>query len=445
MDAATGLWNDIGKQAALIKIRQALREGAPSLLKELKDVDSTADGGARAQDINVDDDPQVRLNVYKMPNPPSNDIPLSSREQLRLMSDFSISSSSSGMLPAEEDNITSEYDERKPAHVKRDEKHTSCGSKSGTPESNKKSVSDLNTQAKSIRDLEPDKTDPSKEYQSACNNSEGSPESLLSLPVLPVPRKRTVNQTQTTTIPNQVRFMTEGGICISDTVAPRNAGVNSNAMFMSALQGAPHQHTAQHIGRAEMNPSIAIAAPSVTQRQLFASNNNVSGIQNTYDQAIGQFSSNLRAATFQNTPATQATDGIYNDVNVTVSNTPASSASTYSGYSGLAGSVNDSSAQQLMIPDTSNVTAQSNMYSSQIAQQRRYSNQTELITANTNSNLEQPQREYILANDVNIHQQLLQLRRFLGNRTEQQAQGASDAMEQPSIGNHTEENRSKEL
>jgi hypothetical protein len=46
-DPATKLWSDIGEKKALDKTRQALREGAPEIMKELNDDDSTGDDKAR--------------------------------------------------------------------------------------------------------------------------------------------------------------------------------------------------------------------------------------------------------------------------------------------------------------------------------------------------------------------------------------------------------------
>jgi hypothetical protein len=42
-DTATQLWHDVGDKKALDKTRQALREGAPELLKEIKTSDSDDD------------------------------------------------------------------------------------------------------------------------------------------------------------------------------------------------------------------------------------------------------------------------------------------------------------------------------------------------------------------------------------------------------------------
>jgi hypothetical protein len=46
-DAATKLWYDIGEKKAMDKTRQALREGAPDLVKEIKGDDTGSDGEER--------------------------------------------------------------------------------------------------------------------------------------------------------------------------------------------------------------------------------------------------------------------------------------------------------------------------------------------------------------------------------------------------------------
>jgi hypothetical protein len=48
VDPETNLWNDIGMKKALTKIRQALREGAPELKKDLEADDSTSDRSQQA-------------------------------------------------------------------------------------------------------------------------------------------------------------------------------------------------------------------------------------------------------------------------------------------------------------------------------------------------------------------------------------------------------------
>jgi hypothetical protein len=45
-DPVTKLWTDIGEKKALDKTRQALREGAPEIMKELNDDDSACDDQA---------------------------------------------------------------------------------------------------------------------------------------------------------------------------------------------------------------------------------------------------------------------------------------------------------------------------------------------------------------------------------------------------------------
>lgn len=59
-DPNTKLWSDIGKKKALDKTRQALREGAPEMLKEMGD-----DGGAGGDDSNDDEEEQNNGNVAK--------------------------------------------------------------------------------------------------------------------------------------------------------------------------------------------------------------------------------------------------------------------------------------------------------------------------------------------------------------------------------------------
>ncbi|KAL3786936.1 hypothetical protein HJC23_013271 [Cyclotella cryptica] len=59
-DPNTKLWSDIGKKKALDKTRQALREGAPEMLKELGD-----DGGAGGDESNDEDEDQDNGHAAK--------------------------------------------------------------------------------------------------------------------------------------------------------------------------------------------------------------------------------------------------------------------------------------------------------------------------------------------------------------------------------------------
>ena len=64
-DPVTKLWHDIGEKKALDKTRQALREGAPDIMKEMSgdDADGSPEGGGSDEETRKSPIPSVRIST----------------------------------------------------------------------------------------------------------------------------------------------------------------------------------------------------------------------------------------------------------------------------------------------------------------------------------------------------------------------------------------------
>lgn len=113
-DPNTRLWSDIGKKKALGKIRQALREGAPELLKVLEAGGGYHDDLSTSDISSIDQDNSIQVPEHAVSEPPKAPITKSTsrraptqrapslkasrKEYMRFMSDVSLESSGSDSL-----------------------------------------------------------------------------------------------------------------------------------------------------------------------------------------------------------------------------------------------------------------------------------------------------------------------------------------------------------
>ncbi|KAL7508141.1 hypothetical protein ACHAXN_008122 [Cyclotella atomus] len=289
-DPETRLWNDIGKKAALIKIRQALREGASELKKHLEDDDTL--GQSQQAPIKSAVKSEHRTNIEETES--SKAKVLSMREKLRRMSDVSISSLDSGGESFDDDFgglLSSEFGDKLTPFKRGQGDVNEDKGKAG------KRIAIDDVIGKSAEERTQEKSDESpltKIGQSA--KSDSSPESadLLSLPEMKLPPHKKANSSSS-------------GVCQFDVGRDHQSSSNEQFAVLPNIPTEFWQASAPALFQGA-NDSYSMASQSnINASQPVLSNPLSNMLRNTHlDAAAGLIPTTQNSGTNSNTPVSSA-------------------------------------------------------------------------------------------------------------------------------------------
>jgi hypothetical protein len=289
-DPETRLWNDIGKKAALIKIRQALREGASELKKHLEDDDTL--GQSQQAPIKSAVKSEHRTNIEETES--SKAKVLSMREKLRRMSDVSISSLDSGGESFDDDFgglLSSEFGDKLTPFKRSQGDVNEDKGKAG------KRIAIDDVIGKSAEERTQEKSDESpltKIGQSA--KSDSSPESadLLSLPEMKLPPHKKANSSSS-------------GVCQFDVGRDHQSSSNEQFAVLPNIPTEFWQASAPALFQGA-NDSYSMASQSnINASQPVLSNPLSNMLRNTHlDAAAGLIPTTQNSGTNSNTPVSSA-------------------------------------------------------------------------------------------------------------------------------------------
>jgi hypothetical protein len=281
-DPEKRLWDDIGKKAALTKIRQALREGASQLKNEMKADGITLDQSKQAP-MKSAFDTEHRENLEKTEQSKAEFLSL--REKLRRMSDVSISSSSS-----QEESVDEDFGGRLSSQLG-NQTSPAKRSEHGAPEhkGREKNAPDLSAE---------------KQTEKQSDNPDSSPESagMLSLHEVNMLPGKKERSHQNPNVPNRVQKNSSSGDALQFRGYDHQPSFDGQSATLQS--NIPKEAKAPPLFRGNSN-SYSMPA-QLNASQLLISNPFLQQLHATYTNAVAT----LVSATQNNT---------------TVSNTPVSS------------------------------------------------------------------------------------------------------------------------